>query len=231
MTARTTRVRLSALAATAVLALSGCAGLHPGAAAVVGSETITNDEVDDLAEILCSVNITSAQAQGQPPPELPSRGAREGALQVLLDTTLSHQFGEARGAEANRQQVSQALAQNEQGVALLPEDQQEGFRNVLEEYAEGQLMLIEIGRESLEESGQSNVGDDQALAEGQRLRTGFVDDLDVEVDPRHGEFVNGTIQEGTSALSVPASDEARAGARAEPGQGWVATLPASQKCA
>ena len=227
-TARRSRTKLSVLAASCVVVLTGCAGLHPGSALVVGSQTVTHGSVDDLAAALCSANV--AQAQGQVAPALPTRGARESAVQILLDTALSQQFGAEAGVEPNQQQVSQALTQNEQGVALLPEDQQEGFRVVLKEYAEGQLMLIEAGRQSLEDNDVTEISDDQALAEGQRLRTEFVAGLDVEVDPRYGSFVRGTIQPGTSSLSVPASDEAMAGTRAEPGPAFVSALPASQKC-
>jgi len=126
--------------------------------------------------------------------------------------------------------VSQALAQNEQGLALLPEEQREGFRVVLKEYAEGQLMLIEAGRQSLESKGESEISDDQAIAEGERLRAEFVEGLEVEVDPRYGSFVRGTVQPGVSSLSVPVSEEAMSGARAEPAPAWVSELPASQKC-
>lgn len=228
--ARSKRTRLSVLAAAGLVALTGCASLHPGAAAVVGDSTITHDDVDDLAGALCSANIANASSQGQAAPDLATRGAREGALQVLVDTTLSEQFGESEGVEADPKQVSTALAQNEQGVALLPPSQREGFRTVLRNYAEAQLMLIEVGRASLGESGKSDATDDQAFAEGQRLRASFVKGLDVEVDPRYGTFTNGGIQRGTSSLSVPASDSALAGNRAEPAPDFVSTLPATQKC-
>lgn len=222
--------RLSLLAAAVLVAVTGCGSLNPGAAAVVGSTNISHEEVDDVARALCAANISGAEAQGQPPPELPSRGARQSAVQVLVDTELSQQFGEARGVEASRRQVSQALAQNEQGLALLPADRRADFEHALEEYAEGQLMLIEIGRSSLEEQGQSEVSNDQALAEGQRLRNEWVESIDVEVDPRYGSFAEGTVQAGGTSLSVPASDDARAADSANPSQTFVSALPESQKC-
>ncbi len=222
--------RLCLLASAAVFALSGCGALSPGTAADVGSDKITHDEVDELATALCSANVASATAQGQAAPELPTRGTREGALQILLDISSAQQLGELRGAEPDRQQLSQVLAQNEQGVSLLPEDQRAVFNTVLEEYAESQLMLVDLGRRSLEKSGRTDVSDDQALAEGQRLRTRFLGGLDVEVDPRYGSFANGTVRPGSASLSVPASDDALAGAQAEPPPAFVSSLPASQKC-
>jgi hypothetical protein len=163
---------------------------------------------------------------GQPSRALPTRGAREVALQILLETELSQQFGEHEGVEANPQQVSQALAQNESALAMLPEDRREDFSNALQEYAEGQLMLIEVGKESL----GGEVSDDEAVAEGTRLRNEYVDTLDVEVDPRYGRFEDGTFKRGGTSLSVPASDRARAGDRAQPNDAFVTSLPASQQC-
>lgn len=234
MTARSTPSRratkLFVVAAAAMVGLTGCGGLHPGVAAVVGSATISREQVDDVARALCSANIKGAEAQGQQAPDLASRGARQSAVQILLDTELSSQFGEQEGVEPSKQQVSQALAQNEQGVALLPESQRASFRETLKGYAEGQLVLIQIGRQSLEDQGKSKVTDDQAIAEGQRLRGRFVKTLDVEVDPRYGSFENDTLQAGGTALSVAASDSARAGEKSDPGASYVSGLPSSQRC-
>lgn len=218
------------MAAAAVVALAGCASLHPGAAAVVDSSTISHSEVDDVTMALCSANIAGAEAQGEPAPKLATRGARQGALQVLLESELSRQFGEEMDVEADERLLSQALAQNEQNVALLPENQRDDFRSALRKYAGGLLILTEIGRQSLADQGQNEVPDDQAIAEGQRLRGEFVGTIEIEVDPRYGTFAEGTFETGGSALSVPASDDGLAGAKADPGTGFVAALPASQRC-
>lgn len=224
------RLTLSVLAAAATLALSGCAGLHPGTAAVVGPTTITHDRVDGVALALCSANMTGAEARGEEVPVLATRGARQGAMQVLLDSELSKQFGEKTGVEPNKQAISEALAQNEEGVLLLPESQREDFREALRGYAAGQLILIQIGRTSLEDQGETNVADDQAGAEGQRLRGLFAANVDVEVDPRYGTFEENTLRAGGSALSVAVSDSARAGENPDPAPDFVSGLPSSQRC-
>lgn len=219
------RSRLAALAAVVATTLAGC-GVNPGTAAVVESSTVSHDEVDDVALAVCSANLASARANNQPLPTLATRGAREVALQILLETELSQQFGEHEGIEANQQQVSQAVSQNEAGIGLLPEDQREDFRGALRDYAEAQLILVEAGRRSL--GGQ--VSDDEAIAEGARLRSEFVQTLDVEIDPRYGRFEDGTFKRGGAALSVPASREARDGSQAQPAEAFVASLPATQQC-
>lgn len=218
------RVKLAALAAGMTL-LAGC-GIHPGAAAVVGSEKISQQQVDDLAKAVCSANLASAKASNQPPPTLASRGAREVALQILLETALSQQFGRHEHVQANQQQVSRALAPNEKGFSMLPVGQREDFRNALRNYVAGQLMLIEVGKRSL----GNQASQDQATAEGMRQRAKYVKTLDVQVDPRFGRFEDGTFKRGGTDLSVAASDQARAGDSAQPGDSFVAALPASQKC-
>jgi hypothetical protein len=217
------------LAAAAMVALTGCGALHPGAAAVVDSTTISHDTVDSLAEALCTANLEGAKAAGQAR-DFSTRSTRESALQVLLEAQLSHVFGEEENVQPNRQLVSQALAQNKDLIDALPEDEQDAYRDALEEYASGQLMLVEIGRASLEEQGQDNVPDDQAIAEGQRLRSEFVKTIDVEVDPRYGTFSKDTLQPGGTSLSVAQSENARAGDKAEPGTDFVSGLPGTQRC-
>lgn len=224
---KTGRVRLALLAATAMATLGGCGAVHPGVAAVVGSSTITDDEVDALAEGLCSANAANATTGGAP---VASRGARQGALQVLLDSELAQQFGQRKGVTPDRSTVSASLAQNAQYVSMLPKDEQDAFRSALKNYAEGRLMLAEVGRRSLESQGQTGVSDQQALAEGQRLLNRYVGTIDVEVDPRFGTYSKGTIQPAKDQLSVPVSRTARAGSAPNPGAGFVSQLPASQKC-
>ena len=234
MTARSTvshrRMMLSALAAAAVVVLTGCGALHPGVAADVGSVTIPRDEVDDIANVLCSAKLSGAEAQGETASELATRLERETALEVLLESELSRQFGEEMGVEADEEQVAQAVAENEASIEQLPEHQRDVFRNTVRKFFGGQLILVEIGRASLADQGQSEAPDDQAIAEGQRLRAAFVEKIEVEVDPRYGTFTDGAFAAGGAALSVPASDHGLAGAKANPGSQFIAGLPASQRC-
>jgi len=217
--------RFTVLAAAGAMALTGCGSVHPGAAAVVGHDTITEGQVDALAQGLCSANGASGQ-------QLASREARQGALQVLLDTELSQQFGQKRGASPNQQQISQALARSSRTIAALPKDERPAFKDALVRYWEGQLMLMDIGRKSLEAQGKTHVTPAQATAEGNRLRQQYVKTISVSVNPSLGSFRRGTFQPATNngSLSVPASESARQGNSANPDASWVASLPASQQC-
>lgn len=222
-------VRASAATLLAGLLLSAC-GTHPGSAAVIGSERISNAELDDVATALCSAQSRGNAGAGQTQ-ELASRAARQGALDVLISATLSRQFGESRGVEPDQEQVSQALAANEQNISALPKDQREVFRTTLRKFAEGQLMLLEVGRRSLTAKGAQNVSDQQAVAEGTTLRNAWARrNADVSVDPRYGEYSKGALVGRSGSLSVPVSQAAADGNSPNPSAGWVSSLPASQKC-
>lgn len=219
------RVKLAAVAAGAALVLAGC-GIHPGTAAVVGSEPISHQEVDDIATAVCRANVAGAEASGRQPAPLPTRGARELAVEILVETELARQLGEREGVDANQRAVSQAVAQNESGLALLEGKQREDLRAALRDYAESQFMLIEIGRQSLGDQ----VSDDEAIAEGRRILAEYAASVDVEIDPRYGRFDDGVFKPGGTSLSVPASERAKAGANQQPSDVFIGGLPASQLC-
>lgn len=220
-------VRVSVLAAGAALLLAGC-GLNPGAAAVVGDTRISDDQVDDAAAALCAANIAGAAAQGQPKPELATRGARQAALSLLIDSELSHQYGEANGINPARAELSNALAQNRQTLNALPEDRREDFSDLLRTYVEAQLIVQEAGRQA----AGPDAGPDQLAAAGTQQRNEWLsqEGIEVELDPRFGEYKDGGIDGSGGSLSVAVSDRAAAGDVTEPGPEWVADLPMTQKC-
>ena len=213
------------LAVATAAALSGC-GTHPGDAAVVGSETISEQEVDDVALALCSVQSAGQQA----PEDASARSVRSGALGVLVDSALSEQFGESRGLTADRARLSQQVNANQETIDALPPARRTAFREALEGYVAGQLVLFEAGRAELGDSGQQPT-DEQALAAGTQARNAWVQgNVEVSVDPRFGRFADGAVQPSEGSLSVPASSRAVEGAKQQPGASWVASLPTSQKC-
>ncbi len=221
---RARNIKVTALAAVAVTLLSGC-GIHPGAAAVVGDQVISTSQVDAVARALCSANA----GQGQ---QLPSRGARQGALRVLLDSEVSRQFGQAQGVQPDKRLVSQAVAHEQSSIQSLPKDQQTAFEQALRGYAEGQATLLAVGSRYLSSQGKPTTDQNQDVAVGRRLRGAFARKLHIQVDPRFGSFdpKTGTMAATSGSLSVPVSSSAADGATPDPSAGWVASLPASQKC-
>ncbi len=224
---RTRTAALAGLLAAAALVTSGCSA-HPGAAAVVGADRIGDTRLDALASALCA-----AQSAGQnaPPQELASRAARQGALDVLINSELSRQFGASQGVSPDQAQVSAALAASEQNVAAIPADRRQVFRETLRSYAEGQLMLVKIGRAALTAQGTANPTQQQSIETGTELRNAWAaKNVSVSVDPRYGSYRSGAVVPRSGSVSVPVSDSAVEAAKPQPGQAWVATLPANQKC-
>ena len=220
------RTVLAAVGAAAGLALSACS-VHPGSAAVVGDESISDSRVDDVASALCAAQ-GGGQSGGQ---DLASRGARQGALDVLINSALSRQYGASQGVQPDQEQVSAALAANAQNISGLPAEHRQDFEDTLREYAEGQLMLIDIGRRELAKAGTKNATEQQAVSEGTKLRNAWAaKNADVTVDPRFGEYSKNALLPKSGSLSVAASKSATDGGSPDPSPGWIASLPASQKC-
>jgi hypothetical protein len=212
----------------AALALSACS-THPGSAAVVGPVSISHKQLDDVALALCSAQSGAAQAgQAQ---DLAGRAARQGALGVLLNSALSKQYGESRGAQADQSRVSAAVSANQSTITGLPPSRRAAFRQTLRDFAEAQLMMIAVGRTELSKKGTKSPTDQQALAAATPLRNAWAKkNLTVSVDPRYGRFSNGTLTAQSGSVSVPVSARAATGAKQNPGTSWVSALPASQKC-
>ena len=223
---RSRTLKGSLTAVLAACALTACTA-HPGAAAEIGPDRISDGHLDQVASALCSAqNIQSGVAQ-----PLSSRAARQGALSVLIDSELSLQYGRAKGIQPSQGQVSGAVAANQQTLNKLPTAEKAAFEDTLRKYSEAQLILIEAGKRTLASQGSTVPSAQQALTAGQQARDAWVrKHVDVSVDPRYGRFVNGALQPVSGSLSVAASSSAVAGASANPGQSWVASLPAHQKC-
>jgi hypothetical protein len=217
-------VRTGVVAAAAALLLAGCGGTAPGVAAQVDGQRITDEEVDRFAEVLCSLGQLPGTESGTP-----TRQARFNALSILLVTELGKQVGDLDAVDP--EDLAAAKQQMAAGREQVPEESRDTFDQVADDYLESQFALIELGRGSLEEQGAGD-GDnvDEAMAEGMRLVEQYVEEADVEVDPRYGRLDGGELVPESGSLSVPVSDFAVAAAGEQPTEELVGQLPASQKC-
>src|SRR3978361_3142 len=198
MTRTARRWRLALVAAPTVLALSAC-NAHPGDAAVVGKDTISQTLVDDVALALCSAQSST---QTGAPQEPPGRAARQGALGVLISSALSQQYGDATGLAPDQSQVSAAVDANQATIDKLPSSRRTAFTDTLRGYAEGQLVVTAAGKRGRERGGAKNVPPQQALSAGLRLRDAWVrKHLKVTVDPRFGTFSSGALAPRSGAPS------------------------------
>jgi hypothetical protein len=212
------------VAAAAALLLSGCGTTAPGVAAQVGDERITDEQVDEFAEVLCALGGLPGTESGTPTSE-----ARYNALSILLVTELAQQVGDPDAVDA--EDLAAAKQQMTAGRDQVPEGSRDTFDEVAGEYLESQFALIALGRAFLEEQGGGEeVSDEEAFQAGEQLLQEYAADADVEVDARYGRLQDGVLVPASGSLSVPVSDFAVSAAEAQPTEELVSQLPASQKC-
>jgi hypothetical protein len=214
-------VRRTAVAVAALL-LTGCAQNAPGVAAEVGGDTITDEQVDQLAEALCALSAGSA-AQGTPPAT--GQQTRRQALQILLDNALAADIIDP--ASVDRQQVAAAQKQAAATSEALPERLRGTFDEAVEGFATAQLGLAALGRQSLLDQGTKNPDQQTSLTEGQRLMFEHAEDTGVSVDPRFGTLEDGQLKPSDGSLSVAVSNQAKASSA---GDATTADLPANLGC-
>jgi hypothetical protein len=230
-----TRSRLlrvvAAVVAMLTLSATAACSTHPGDAAVVGSQSLSTSDVDDLAGALCAAQDSNTQApQTQ---EVPARAARQSALRLLIDARLSAAYGKSIGVQPAQQQVDSALDSQEQTLKAVKGKDHTILKDTITDVVKGQLILIEVGRRDLIQKGTpaAQVTADTALQAGTKLRDEWAaKHVDVSVDPRFGTYKQGDYQPGSGSLSVPVSSSSKHGAAAQPPSSWTAALPASQKC-
>lgn len=221
-TSRKSRLLLGA--ALSALLLSSCTGNTPGVAAQIEGDRITDEQVDDFAQVLCSLGGLPGGEAGTP-----TKFARFSSLQILLGNELAEDIADVESVD--RASVAAAVEQMNASRDAIPKSVLDTFDQVAEEFSRAQNAIIELGRQSLEEAGQQGEIDDQAAyTEGERLRTEYAAQADIEVDPRFGSLEEGVLQPGDGSLSVPVSDLAVQAGAEEPSPELIEQLPASQKC-
>ena len=221
-TGRTTRV---ATAVCVALLASSCSGNDPGVAADVNGAAITDERVDSVADLLCELGGLAGQTDAG----TPTRNARSRALELLINNELAFDLGS--DVDLPQAALDSSVTQNQAARDVLPESMRDTFDEFVDEFARAQVTVQEVGRESLEESGGgASVSDDDAYAEGQRLRLELAEESDITIDPRFGTIEEGVVTPGSGSLSVPESDEAKQDAKLAPDMAAVEDMPAPLKC-
>ena len=216
------RATVASTAALAALLLAGCAQNAPGVAAEVGSDRITDEKVDELAEALCALNADAEEGAA-----VPTQQVRRQALQILLDNQLAGALIDPDSVD--REQVAAARQQAAASSQSLPERLRGTFDEAVEGFATSQLGLAELGRESLAEEGTTEPDEQAALTEGQRLRVEYAEEVGVTLDPRFGTWDEGLVQPSDGSLSVAVTDQAKASSASDPSAA-ATDLPANLTC-
>jgi len=221
--------------AVAALALTGCGsslGVHPGAAAVVGAETLSMSKIDSTTTLYCKAYVASSQQQSSqqqsgPAPMGLFRSYVAGSLaKRLLGEQLADEYSvqPAAGYESQVSQIRTALAS-------APADQRDAVIDVASSDAYLQNVQVAIGQQLTGNSGSSNADLKAALERGQVATQDWLDDHDAFVDPVFSISVDGgkftrQLDQTSYALSSFASQ----GAQTTPDDSYTSALPAAQRC-
>lgn len=219
-----TRVRgLAGLAAVSTVLLTGCGAVpdvSPGVAARVGDESVSVERVSDVSDDYCAA-IQQLEPQVIPNTYLNQTVAGSLALRSAADQLLAANDVELDGS------YDAAVEQAKQQFADLSGARLDAFIEVAGAQTYAAATAIAVGRAEL---GGSPT-DEEALAAGQQELTSWIDDHDVEIDPRYGVNIDdGQVALEDSSLSFGLSDTAKQAGAEQPDTTYAAGLPSTQRC-
>jgi hypothetical protein len=227
-----------ALSVVGVLLLSGCGssvGVHPGAAAVVGGETLSMNKIDDTTLLYCKAYVASSQQsqQGQSGPE-PMGLFRSFVASGLAKRALGSELADAYSVEPASGYQSQ-VSQIQQALASAPADERQAVVDVAASDAYLQNVQVSIGQKLTGNEGTAQADVKANLQRGQVATQDWLKDHDIFVDPVFGLTVDGgQFTRQQDQTSYARSSLARGGVAAFGQQGppssYTAALPAAQIC-
>ena len=228
---RTRRLTGAVVVASATVLLAGCS-THPGSAAVVGSQAISDHRLADVSEALCTAQRSVQAAQGGQAQPISAGSARRQALGLLVDSELNKQYARAEHISTSQAQLSAAMKGYDQLLGTIPRKDRAPLRSTLLAYTRSQLVDLAVGRAALQQQGTANPQPQQAVSAGAQVRAAWVSKhVKVSVNPRYGSFSKGTLASSSGgSLSAPVSAQAVSAAKATPAASDVAGLPTNQTC-
>jgi hypothetical protein len=218
--------------ALAGLVLSGCGGaslgIHPGAAAVVGDETLSMSDVDTTTSHYCEAYLPQITQQSQ---KVPMRFLRQFVAASLSERLLGEQLASQYDVEPTSQ-YAQQLTQVEQPFASAKPELRKAVGQVEAAQAYLQTVQVAVGEKLLTESGQTNVTPKAALQRGQVATDDWLKTHSIHLDPVFGISADGgQFKPAPDRTSYPLSTLASQGAATgQPDPAYTAALAPSQVC-
>jgi hypothetical protein len=236
---RPRRSLVVAVAASTGLLLSGCGsslGIHPGAAASVGGQTVSMSKIDHTTTLYCTAYVNQSQQsqQGSTGP-IPMGAFRSYVASSLAKRLLGQELADEYDVQPASGYQS-TVTQYQQALASAPADQRDAVVQVAGADAYLQNVQVAIGQQLTGNSGQSNADIKAALQRGEVATQEWLNDHDASIDPVFGIAVDGgKFSPQRDQTSYPLSPLASAGAEAVTSQqgapsSYTSALPASQLC-
>ncbi|MDP3894603.1 hypothetical protein [Nocardioides sp.] len=228
MTSPRTRARtLAALAAAAAVLLSGCGALQPGTAVRINDDRVTMNDVDALAEAICTAETEGFKAQGM---VLPGRYIRAEAAFKLFVEAAAAQYAAEHDIDP-RPAYTQALSEARPTIESLPTDQREAYTDGVRADAYVAAVITRVGEEALREQGVTEPEPGAAQQQGGLLVQEWLATADIEFDPRIGLVLTDEgFQQVDTDTSFPVSDVAVRARGDQPDPAWAGQLSPSLTC-
>lgn len=220
---------LSALVLPGLLTGCGVAGtgIHPGAAAEVGDDTISMSTVDRTASNYCSA-VEDQLAQNNQ--VLPLRYLRAGIAGQLALVSAARQLADEYGVEPGAQ-YARKVSELQGAISELSEGEQEAVIDVESSSTYISSVQLAVGEQVLREQGARNPQGEAAAEAGREAFTEWLDENEVSVDPKLGISIeDATAVPTDSSVSYAVGETARLGLAETPDQEYAASLPESLRC-
>lgn len=219
------RGRGVALVVAAGLALTACGDVSPGAAATVEGTKIPRETVDDMAQAVCTAEVTYAGLVDQPVQPTPTAIYRELSLSLLINEQLALDVADRLDIDLPPSSYEAGQDAGLEGLfEALPSSALEPFQDYVDSYNRLQALYTAIGAEAGEASSDAPP---EVTDAGRVYVAQYAKKQDIDVDPRFGEFTDGRVAGGSGSLSVPVEAAASVGPDEPPD---VSGLPDSQIC-
>lgn len=213
------------------LSVAGCGvsdqGSRPGVAAEVDGQTLQLGKLDRAVQDYCEVLSSSDEGEAVPKAAVRADLARLWAQAVAVGEIAPEYDVELPAGPVQRDFVERAW----EGLGEIDDDNYESFEWLTWVQLRVNDPLLAIGGAIVREESGQEADEQTAAARGTEAVEAWLEENDLELNPVFGHLDAETGAFAGDALSVPVSDEARAGVKSPPfSPEQVADLPASQRC-
>jgi hypothetical protein len=202
-------------AAAAVMLLAGCGSVHPGAAAVVDDDVVPMGDVDDTAQVYCSLTLLQG-TQGQPPS---NADIRREAVRDLVIGVVARRLAKQQDVEVSPSTYQVTPAQRQQLAQKFSADELGSVIKTIEHTQQTYAIVQALGKRAKDVPAT----DDEAAIQdaGLKVVQAEMKRHDISYDPRFGLKPDGAQKSDLTPLSVSPNtlDDTMKG------------LPAMQQCA
>jgi len=213
--------RIGVMVAAGVL-LSSCGALHPGAAAVVGDQTISMSKVDQVAGDYCHAITKQLQGDSQ---IVPLNFFRGGVAGTLALRSAAEQVAAEYGVEPESV-YDHKLTDLQKATVNVPDEYKDAVIEVesTSAYVEGVEAAVGAAKDP-------TLGYIESQKAGQSIFDDWLAQHDVTFDPSLGVTLQkGNIARKDDSLSYAVGTAAKNGGAANPDHQYAAALPSGHRC-